>query len=224
MKKFTLLALALLAVVNNSDGATVGWGSQLTNSLGLANGNLALQGSSVSIGYFAAIGFPLTPVSDAQIQSWAAAGDKTSLLASFQPFGSSVVGNNYGTDGVWDVSTVNGNTAFAGKQIYMWTLDAANLTAATQWGIYTNPTAPEWKFPSDSPVPGTTNIDLGQAPKDATGLIVGSFGGGPDANFNAGLYQMASIAAVPVPEPSAVIFGAFSMMVALSVRRRRQTA
>lgn len=213
MKTFLVSALIASASILESNAATVGWGAQNTNSLGLANGDLAPQGSLVRLGYFT--------VSDAQVQTYAAAGDKTNLDSVFQEFASSTVGAGYGTDGIWGDSAVNANPAFTNEQIYYWTLNGATLAAATQWGIFTNPTAPAWVFPSDSPLPGVTNTDLGEVPQNGTGLIVGSFGGGPDANFSAPLYQMTEIAAVP--EPSTVAFGVLAGVVALcSLKRRRR--
>jgi len=212
----TILALALMASASllECNAATVGWGSQETNSLGLENGSLAPQGSLVRLGYFT--------VSDSQVQLYAAAGNKTNLNSAFQEFGSSTVGAGYGLDGVWSDSALNANPTFANKQIYYWTLNAATLAAATQWGVFTNPTLAAWKFPVD-PSPGFTNTDLGQVPHDGTGLIVGSFGDGPDENFGAPLYEMTAIPGVePVPEPSTFAYGALAGLVAVCSWKRRR--
>ena len=222
MKKFLVLAVIAVASILESQASTVGWSSQNTNSLGLSDGNLALQGSLVRLGYFT--------VSNSAVQSLAAAGDKAGLDSAFQQFGTSTVGANFGVDGVWSDSAVNGNASFVGNRIYYWTLNAATLAAATQWGIFTNPVganvnSANWVFPSDSPLPGNTVTDLGDVPHNSTGLIVGSFGGGPDANFGAPLYEMANISgASPVPEPSTFAFGALACVVGLCsvMRRRRQ--
>lgn len=215
MKRLLPLALIVTASILESNASTVGWGAQNNNSLGLADSSLTPQGSLVRLGYFT--------TSNAQVQADAAAGDKTALNSAFQEFGTSTVGNGYALDGVWGESSVNGNASFVGKQMYYWTLNAATLAAATQWGIFTDPTDPAWIFPSDSPLPGSTNTDLADVPQNGTGLIVGSFGGGPDANFGNDLYRMTAIAASPVPEPSTFAFGALVGVVALvSLKRRRR--
>lgn len=166
----------------------------------------------IKIGYFT--------ITDTQIATAFSFGNLSTIQSAFVEFGTSRVGNAYNTNGVWDTQSVNTNVAFVGQRIHYWTFDASSIGAATQWGIFTNTTSAAWVFPSDSPLPGSTNTDLSNVPTNSTGIIVGTFGGGPDANFGTDIYRMSTLV-TPVPEPSTFAVGFFLAMAAMGLRRRR---
>ena len=122
----------------------------------------------------------------------------------------------YGLPAIWGASAVAADTGFALKQFYYWTLNAATLNAASQWGIYT---APTWLFPSDSPTPGSIVTDLNQAPQNSSGIIVGAFGGSSVTFSGTPLYEMAVIT---VPEPSSLFLSSFGLAALASLRRRNR--
>ena len=221
MRAVIATAFLIQVLIGSASAATVGWGSDQLNSLAMANGTTMLNGTTVPalttrallrIGYFT--------ISDSAIASNFVSGNTAAITAAFQEFGTPNavhVGDGYNTNGVWSATSVNVNPTFTGQRIHIWAYDTNTAGAATQWGIFTNTSAANWLFPSDTPLPGTANVDLSQVPHDSTGLIVGGFGGPPDPNFGNAPYKLAAL----VPEPSSVILSAFGLGV-LAARRRRK--
>jgi len=218
----TLLAPIASAsmMVFTATAATVDWGTATSNVLGDKNGNLAANTGTVRLGYFSGL-------TDVQIASAAAEGNKISLSGSFQTFDSVSIGTGYGgLAAAWTKSSVNLTTSFAGKQIYYFALNAGTVAAATQWGIFTKSADAAWTFPSDSPSPGSAVNDLSQVPQNPTGILAGSFGPQTDGGgyFTGGagatLYKMSEISAVP--EPATFATGAMLALVAAGARRRRR--
>ena len=221
MRAVIATAFLIQVLIGSASAATVGWGSDQLNSIAKTDGTTMLNGTTVPalttrallrIGYFT--------ISDSAIASNFLSGNTAAITAAFQEFGTPNavhVGDGYNVDGVWSASSFNINPAFVGQRIHIWAYDTNTEGAATQWGIFTNPSSSLWVFPSDTPTPGSTNVDLSQVPHDSTGLIVGGFGGPPDPNFGNAPYKLAAL----VPEPSSVILSAFGLGV-LAARRRRK--
>ena len=219
MKILYSFVFALWLLLSDTNASTVGWGAQVSNSLGLANNSLA-NGTSVTVTDRALIKIGYFTITDTQIATAFSLGNLSTIQSAFVEFGTSRVGNGFNTNGVWDAQSVNNDIAFVGQRIHYWTFDTSTIGAATQWGIFTNTASAAWVFPSDSPLPGSTNTDISNVPTNATGIIVGSFGGGPDANFSNPIYRMSTLV-TPVPEPSTFAACVVLAMAAMGVRRRR---
>lgn len=223
MRVVIAAALLIQALIRSASAATVGWSSDQLNSLAMANGTTMLNGTTdpaqttralLRIGYFT--------ITDSAIASNFASGNTAAITAAFQEFGvpdAVHVGDAYNKNGVWSASSINVNPTFTGQRIHIWAYDTNTAGAATQWGIFTNTSAVNWLFPSDTPLPGSVIVDLSQVPHDSTGLVVGGFAASsPDPNFPTGHpYTLAAL----VPEPSSVLLSAFGLGV-LAARRRRE--
>jgi hypothetical protein len=241
MKQFALLTLTAAALAASSRAATIDWAAGIDNGVSLANGTdlPSSSGSLVRLGYFrdSSTGLQLT---DAQIV--ALSGTPSLLNSYFVEAATGTIGSGFtpAIDGHFSLSstvdTSSSGLNLAGLQMYVWILNAATLTAATQQGIYywsitdtttnpdSTPLAPglRWSFPSQDPVPGSTTIDLTDLTAGdstlASGarIVVGSFGTGTSEASGAPNFDLAII----VPEPSTATL--IAMGGAFILRRRRQ--
>ena len=189
-------ALVLLTGISLS-AAEVDWGnSTIGNGLGLADGTLVPAGDLVRVG-----SFDITPT-----QIAANASDLSYLNSNFTEFADTTVGsgNPFGDgstpDGYWAATSINLTTTLgiAGDQIYYWAFNASTLDAATQDGIFTDPSSANWIFPADVAIPNSTTTDLGDVPSSPSGIIVGGYGTGDANGFPE--YDLE-----PVPEPSSLV-------------------
>jgi hypothetical protein len=212
-----LVGLALVVVATRLEASNVAWGAQITNGVGTANGTPLPNGSNdlILLGNF--------NISNALIT--ANGTNETFLMSHFTIFGSAVIGqgspNGSGTasDGYWTGVTINSANALSlqNTEIFYWVFNSPSANTATQYGIFTSPTLPSWKFPDDTAIPDTTSTDLNQVAHDLSAILVGSYGTGVSRD---GISPLYNLAAVPEPAtwlPALLGFGALGVA---GVRRR----
>jgi hypothetical protein len=213
---FIALAVILCSSSVFANSTTANWGAQISNGVGLANGTPLPNGSNdlILLGSF--------NISNSTI---AANGSNESFLMShFTTFASAVIGqgnpNGAGSasDGYW--TAVNANSASSlsiqTKEIYYWVFDTPTAPAATEYGIFTNPSNSNWFFPDDTSQPQSNTTDLSQVGHDTMSILFGSYGVGLSRDGTSPLYNLGVVA---VPEPStwvpallamgALVFGKF---------------
>jgi hypothetical protein len=167
-----IIAAAACYVPIPAQAGSVDWtafGAALT--LG-DNTTLAPAGSLIRLGYFT--------ISDAAIQ--AGQTNLSTLNASFVQLQAGSVGDIAGVpggfNGIYGESFTGDFTAAfaaaAGKNIYVWTVNASTLAAATQQGIF------KWNatYPTDVPIPGPASVDLADLLHGGGTILVGSPGVG----------------------------------------------
>ncbi|MBI3416483.1 MAG: hypothetical protein HY043_14405 [Verrucomicrobia bacterium] len=210
LKILTVSLTALLAAAGQLSAQTVNWGAQNANGVGVADGNSQLPaGVLVRVGSFS--------ISDATIQ--ANQGNFSFLNSQFTQYGSATIGQGFGGfSGHWAASSsgpTQSGPNIAGLQIYIWAFNNASASSATEQGIFymNKANLSTWQFPVETPVPGTTSIDLADLTTGAnnsslaTGatMVLGGFNVGSGTSFfGSPLFDL-----VPVPEPSAyaAVFG-----------------
>lgn len=222
MNRLFSLLLVLAAGLISSPAATVNWSAGINHGFSLANGTELAQGSLVRIGWFrnSGTGEQLT---DAQIQ--AQSSSPSTLNSSFVEVATSTIGSGFtpAVTGHFAASstadTGAGGLNVAGRQMYIWVLNAATLGAATQqailyWDITNTSTNPDgtpqapglrWSFPGQEPVPGSTTIDItdlttgtGSLASGAK-LLVGTYPTGTSGSTSAANFGLAEFgASVPL--------------------------
>ncbi len=174
MKNFLLLVASIALLAMRLEAADVNWGAGIDHGFNSAPSTELPVGSLVRIGWFrdAASGVQLT---DTQIQ--ALGGSTAALDNSFVEAGSTTIGSGF-TPSIGGhftaATTVSSGLNLAGKQMYIWVLNSPTVGTATRqailyWDITDTTTIPDagsqapgprWSFPSDTPLPGSTTIDL----------------------------------------------------------------
>lgn len=223
MKLKVISSLVFAALISSASAASL-LSTNFGNGFTLENGTTALSSGAVRFGTFAA-GFDFA----------ANAGDIAALEAAFTQVyaltgtieASSTPGffevnqsyNNVSFEGVpFDSSTgATNNVAgdIAGEKIYLWVLNNATSSAATQQGIFsTNAT---W---TDFDTVGN-NDSLFSPDSGNAGLTahIGSLATGADIGAGAPSHSLANIAAVP--EPSRALLGMVGLAAVVFRRRRR---
>jgi len=222
MKQVTRLlltgAVALSSFVT-AEASQVTWGAAISNGVGDASGNPLPIGDLVLLGHF--------NLTDAQIT--ANGSNEAFLMQNFVQYASAFIGdgapagpNPSDNQGYWLANSVNSSNTLSiqNTQIYYWVFNAATAGAASQYGIYTNPTSTAWKFPDDTAIPPTTITDLSDVQHTVQGILWGSFGTGISKDNVSPLYNLA-----PIPEPSTVSLTAFGLVcMAAAIRRRIRRA
>ena len=148
------------------------------------------------------------------------------LQSHFTTFGSAVIGaGNPGgpgsaSDGYFTgVSTASASgLSLASTQMFYWVFNAPTAGAATQQGIFTLGSNPNWTFPDDSATAQSKTNDLSQV-LNPSGILWGSFGTGTSRDGLSPLYNLALIA---VPEPSTLALIGFALVGAPVVFLRRR--
>ena len=225
-KLFLTVSCIFIAAVAHS--ATVNWNATADTGLALANNSALTQGNLIRLGYFT--------ISDSAVV--AAKSNPTTLNNSWRSIADSTVGFGTGFDASFSVATSPAILSGAdfGHQIYLWTLNAPTVGAATQQAIFYEPAANNsaWSFPGSNAGNVSTTIDIGQAKNPPLGgvYLAGNYqasnaavtsvfisAGAPPGVY--GAVQLESV--TPVPEPSTFLVGAFAAMAAVGLRKRRQS-
>jgi hypothetical protein len=214
------VAVSLICVAGLlADSTTANWGAQIFNGVGTADGTPLPNGSNdlILLGSF--------DFNNSQI---IANGSNEPFLAShFTTFATAVIGqgdpNGSGSasDGYW--TAVDNNSAsllsLQNKEIFYWVFNAATAGAATQYGIFTNPSLSSWTFPDDTSVAQVSTTDLSQVPPDISGILWGSYNTGVSRDGSSPLYNLEA-----VPETSTLFCGALcAAFIALHALRRRRS-
>lgn len=108
---------------------------------------------------------------------------------------------------------------FNNKPLYLWVFNASTVGTATQMGIYraTSATTP-WTFPTNAGGVGDTQTYSTTSAAAPIIQAIGGFGSTP-----AGQLKLTdSFNLAPVPEPSTLAFGVFTVLAAFSSRQRRK--
>jgi len=231
MKTFLLTASATLAILHAGNAATIVWQAQVDNFLAATDGSPLRDDSLVRIGYF---NFD-DAVRDAVIATNATTLAGIQFLNSnFVEFGSARIGDNLDNRAGYFADTDTANTSpsglnLEGKQIYLWAFASgddssvnSSINTVRETGVFylSKAASSRWAFPSDTPIPGATEIELtnltGAGPNagliaGAT-IVVGSYNSASDPDS----FQLATV----IPEPSAALLG-FLGAAGLLFRRRR---
>jgi hypothetical protein len=140
----------------NSGASTVEMSALDTRGLATVGG-AAQIGSLLMMGAFG--------MDEPTIRSNFNAGNINAIMAAFTPYGSPfAVGDLTTCDAVWDAQT--SGVGFGGLPLYLVAFDQPTIAAATQMGIFTDPS---WVFPTNT----STSFDI----ETATDFVVGSNGG-----------------------------------------------
>ena len=178
-KLFLTVSCIFIAAVAHS--ATVNWNATADTGLALANNSALPQGNLIRLGYFT--------ISDSAVV--AAKSNPTTLNNSWRSIADSTVGSGTGFDASFSVGTSPAILSGAdfGHQIYLWTLNAPTVGAATQQAIFYEPAANNsaWSFPGSNAGNLSTTIDIGQAKNPALGGV-----------YLAGNYQASNAAVTSV--------------------------
>ncbi len=227
-------ALSLFALLTNSRGATIAWAAAIDNGLVLQDTTTMLPtGDLIRIGVFS--------ISDASIQSLLSAGNFSAVNAAFTTLGSVAAGGGFGNNpGYFSLSSNTpapidsnpGDLNIAGQQLYIWAMNVTSVGNAgpgTQNGIFYMPKSvnSNWAVPSDSPVTGSTSVELsdltGTDPSQLLGsavIVEGAFSPNPVASS---IRKDANFALAAAPEPASAglaILGGAAML----LHRRRRSA
>lgn len=229
MKK-TFLILSFIAASFSSVSAATLFADNLGNGLTLADGTTALANGRIRFGTFV--------VSNSLVT--ANANDLDYLNTNFREVVNYTGAiNTFSTDGFFDGATLTTNANYAGgtttyggtiydnsasattnvagdiagSSIYMWVLNNAVVTGATQHGIFVN-TANVW---TDTDTVGGNDSFFDTNPANTVALV-GSLSTGADIGASAPSHSLATVAAIP--EPSRAILG-LAGLGALFFRRRR---
>lgn len=216
MKKIAVVVLlGFTMLASTTHASSVLWGAFTSNGVALANGTPLAAGNLVLVGSFSTL-------SNAQVAADMSAGNVSAVLTDFKQFDSSTIGTGVGgLAGYWNKnSTVSANAlSLQNKEIFYFVFNATT-TAASQYGIFTNPSLPTWIFPDDGAIPNTTSTELNQVPTNSTGILWGSFN--PSGLSGLGAFQLAELAAIPEPSTLALIGFALVGAPAVYLRRRKQ--
>lgn len=189
---FIAALTALMPQTQDAQATSVVWSA-------LGAGVVQLDDSFVPAGSLVRLGF--FDVSDASVQ--ANATNLTYLDAHFTVFGFALVGDNVlGQPGFWSAETFvhDPTSIFDGRRMVIWVFNAPTMIAATQHGIFTNNSDPDWLFPDDDAVIDTTAIDL----EEVNTILVGS--AGPVVGIpGIGDFNTFRLAIIPEPATSGLV-------------------
>lgn len=229
MKKTFLILSLIAASFSSVSGATL-IADNLSNGLTLADGTTGLASGRIRFGTFVVSNSLVTANANdldylntnfREVVNYTGA---INLLATDGFFDGTLLGSaaNYTGGSTTYGGTIYDNSAsattnvagdIAGGSIYMWVLNNAVVTSATQHGIFVN-NANVW---TDSDTVGGNDSLFDTNPANTVALV-GSIGTGADIGAGAGSHSLATIAAIP--EPSRAILG-LAGLGALFFRRRR---
>lgn len=177
MKFQTFLFVIAAAFASTLHAATINWSAGINHGFSLESGSELPTGALVRLGWFrdSITGQQMT---DAEIQAlkttpllldncFVEAG-RTTIGSGFDP----AIPSHFAT--ATTINTSGSGPSLAGRQMYLWVLDAATVGAATQQAILywnaadttTNPDATadkpgtRWLFPAQVAFPGATTIDV----------------------------------------------------------------
>ncbi len=107
---------------------------------------------------------------------------------------------------------------FNNKPLYLWVFNASTIGAATQMGIFraTTATTP-WTFATNA---GGVGDSTTFSTTPAAASVISAIGGFGTAGSQLQLTDQFNVGP-PVPEPSTLAFGVFTVLAALSSRKRR---
>ncbi len=206
MKRIKLLIVAgtLALTLSAGQASQVTWGAYTSNGVGDASGTPLPIGDIILLGHF--------NLTDAQIA--ANGNNEAFLMANFVQYASAFVGdgapagpNPADNLGYWLANSNNSSNSLSiqNTQMYYWVFNASTTQAASQYGIFTNPTAASWKFPDDNAVPPTTITDLSDVQHTSQGILWGGYGTGTSKDAVSPLFNLKAFAAVPEPSTLALL-------------------
>lgn len=195
-----LASISFLAI--EAGASTVNWSAGIDHGFSLEAGGELPVGSLVRLGWFRD---PQTgqPLSDSQLRGMKSS--KENLEAAFVQAGTSTIGSGFmpALPGHFSaVTAMNGAMNLAGRQIYLWVLNAPTVAGASEhailyWSIddtvnnpdeTADPPGARWRFPESVAFPGSTTIDL-------TDLTEGTGDLGAGARLLVGNYPMSASSA-----------------------------
>ncbi|TDU70684.1 putative Ig domain-containing protein [Prosthecobacter fusiformis] len=231
MKFWTFLLIVAASLASSVRAATINWSASINHGFSLENGSELPTGSMVRLGWFRdpSTGLQMT---DTEIQNL----KTTPVLLNdyFVEAGRSTIGSGFTPAlpghfaAVTTLDSSGSGPSFAGKQMYLWVLDASTVVAATQQAILywntadttTNPDATSdkpgvrWRFPVQVSFPGTTTIDVTDLTVGtgflASGarLVVGSYSNSTSSATNMANFSLAALEQpLDVSTPSALVGG-----------------
>lgn len=175
--KSRLLSLTLAAFLPVfGQAATINWSASIDHGFSLANGSAAPVGTVVRLGWFGNSGTGV-PLTDAEIL--ALASTPSQLDTKFVEAANTTIGSGFTPaiashfSAASTADTGNSGLNITGRQMYIWVLNGPVATATQHAILYwdatdttTNPDgSPQtpgtrWIFPGQTPIPGSTTIDV----------------------------------------------------------------
>ncbi len=227
MIKNLVYSIIVVSVLRfNAHASSVVWGATEDNGFSQSNAAELPIGNLVRLGNFS--------LTNGQIQAFFSVGDIGSLNFNFVEVATAKIGDGgLNAPSNLAVTSTTDTSAVAGLQMYYWvyaatnnTSNATSMSTAFEMGIFYQDKAANssWAFPVQTPVPGSTTVDITQMTNvNANELVAGAnvvIGSFPKGTSTVGLAPNFGLAPV-VPEPTSaalVLVG----LVSLASRRRRQ--
>jgi hypothetical protein len=207
--KYTAIvaALVLLGTATRSYGMAENWAAQVDTFLTLQGGLTGdPQGSLMKIGVLS------TSIANMQANQ----NNIAFLDANFNAWQTGTVGTGSPINGTFSIVSSGVGGSFLGQQIYLLAYNAATPGAATQVGLYTNPS---WVFPvSDSA--GANSMELTQLSNNPSQILIGAYSAGTITSPT----DIAGGNAVQlhlVPEPSSIALVGLGLLGLIGFARRR---
>lgn len=225
-----LVSFACSLVVSTvCNAASIAWSATQDNGLGRVGPVADLpMGNLIRLGTF-------NTLTDSQILTNFNIGNIAALESDFTQGDTAIIGEGTGVASLFAKnSSVNTATlGLVGKQIYFWAYASSDNSTVTnskntafQMGIFyaDKSLLGSWAFPVQTPVPGSTSIDLsdltnpaGTALVAAAHVVVGSFPSGTSSATSSPNFGLAPV----VPEPAA---GLLLMLGLAGLAARRRSA
>ncbi|MGK0456334.1 MAG: hypothetical protein ACJAUA_000632 [Zhongshania aliphaticivorans] len=210
MKLNYLIVVLYLFVTSSAFSASISFdslGSQWEDGSGspLSDGNIVLIGNFDTSGVF-----DFSSIGTSEYDSY------NEVSSFFTQYGLDTTETEFGASGVQQGGT--GPSSDTGSAIYFWAFNSSDVSLATEWAIVSN-TDLSWFVPSDSPIPGSTSIDIGGL-ADTRSIEFGNL------SSNLGIGDQLNIqTALLVPEPSTyALFAGVLAFGYIVIRRSRSQA
>ena len=226
MIKNLVYSIIVISVLRfNAHASSVVWGATEDNGFSQSNTAELPVGNLVRLGNFS--------LTNGQIQAFFSVGDIGSLTANFVEVATAKIGDGLNAPSNLAVISSPDTSAVAGLQMYYWvyaatnnTSNATSMSTAFEMGIFYQDKAvnSSWAFPVETPVPGSTTVDITQMTNDGAdalvagaNVVIGSFPKGASTAGSAPNFGLAPV--VPEPTSAALVLVG---LVSLASRRRRQ--
>ena len=225
IKNLAYSIIVISALGFNAHASSVVWGATEDNGFSQSSTAELPIGNLVRLGNFS--------LTNGQIQAFFSVGDIGSLTANFVEVATAKIGDGLNAPSNLAVTSTPNTSAVAGLQMYYWvyaatnnTSNATSMSTAFEMGIFYQDKAANssWAFPVETPVPGSTTVDITQmtnlganALVAGANVVIGSFPKGTSTAGSAPNFGLAPV--VPEPTSAALLLVG---LVSIAARRRRE--